>query len=50
VYGNKELPWRSVESAGELLVASFLLKQTMIKQDAGVYMAFIHGYPSMRHF
>jgi adenine-specific DNA glycosylase len=44
------LSWRSVESAGELPIASFLLKQTVIKQDAGVYMEFIHGYPSMRHF
>jgi len=39
---EQEAVLRSAESARELLTASFLLCHTMNKQDAGLYVEFIH--------
>lgn len=44
--GDKNLPWRNINSAWAVLVAAFLLRKTTRRQVVKVYREFLERYPS----
>jgi len=44
-FGSHHLPWRNVKSPWGVLVASFLLRKTTVKQVERVYEEFMRRYP-----
>lgn len=45
-FGDKQLPWRNTKDPWLVLIATFLLRKTSVKQVAKVYEVFIRRFPT----